>query len=238
MLVTGAKGALGSTLVQKLLDAGAEKILALDKVPVDAAERVIPLTCDITNARATDALLKETLATHPVHALINNAGILHSAPLVQMLSRDEARFAHAADRWHQVIDANLSAIFYITQRVADHMARARTKGVIVNISSIAAHGTAGQSAYAASKAGVNALTQVWAKELGVMGIRCVAVAPGYMDTPSTHKAVSESQLQQIIERVPLKSLGSTENVAQAVLTAIENDYMNGNILEVDGGLRL
>ena len=104
------------------------------------------------------------------------------------------------------------------------------------MSSVSAQGTAGQGAYAASKAGLEALTRVWSKELGLLGIRCVAVAPGYIDTPSTHAAVAEGTLRSITDRVPLRRLGNLESILQAVRFAIENDYATGATIHVDGGL--
>jgi 3-oxoacyl-[acyl-carrier protein] reductase len=112
----------------------------------------------------------------------------------------------------------------------------RTKGVVVSVSSISARGNAGQSAYAAAKAGVNALTVTWAKELGPMGLRFVAIAPGFIDTPSTRDALSDAILAKLKLKVPLRRLGDLESVYLAVAYAIENNYVNGTVLEVDGGL--
>jgi 3-oxoacyl-[acyl-carrier protein] reductase len=108
--------------------------------------------------------------------------------------------------------------------------------VIVNISSVSAKGNAGQSAYSAAKAGLEALTKVWAKELAPLGIRCFAIAPGFCDTESTHKAISERMLQETVGRVPIKRLGTAQEIASFVIAGIENDFLNGKILEVDGGL--
>lgn len=232
-LVTGSSGALGSSIVKYLLDAGAKV------VGIDIAENTFSHTNltsiigDVTNA----AVLEQTLTKlSPVDILVNNAGILHSAPLANIINKDSDRFAKAANDWKRVLDTNLSSAFYVTQLIADQMVRNRTHGIIINMSSVSARGTAGQSAYAASKAGIEALTRVWVKELGPMGIRCVAIAPGYIDTPSTRAAVSESQLENIAGKVPLKRLGHTEDILHAIRYAIENNYVNGTILEVDGGL--
>jgi 3-oxoacyl-[acyl-carrier protein] reductase len=116
------------------------------------------------------------------------------------------------------------------------MMTTRTKGVIVNISSVSAGGNPGQSAYAAAKAGVNALTAVWAKELGPLGIRVVAIAPGFTETDSTRAAMSETALQETIKRVPMRRLGKPEEIADGVLFAIKNDFCNGKVLALDGGL--
>jgi 3-oxoacyl-[acyl-carrier protein] reductase len=116
------------------------------------------------------------------------------------------------------------------------MLKRRTKGVVINLSSISANGNAGQSAYSAAKAGVNALTRTWAKELGGVGIRFVSIAPGFLDTPSTQTALSEAILTKLKQQIPLRRLGEVEHIYQAVRFIVENDYLNGTVLEVDGGL--
>jgi 3-oxoacyl-[acyl-carrier protein] reductase len=110
--------------------------------------------------------------------------------------------------------------------------------VIVNMSSISARGNAGQSAYAAAKAGVEALTRSWAKELGPLGLRFVAVAPGFIDTPSTRAALSVEILEELKQKTPLRRLGEVANVALAVIYALENDLLTGTVLDVDGGLTI
>jgi 3-oxoacyl-[acyl-carrier protein] reductase len=116
------------------------------------------------------------------------------------------------------------------------MLRRRKKGVVINLSSISAHGNPGQSAYSAAKAGVNALTRTWAKELGGFGIRFVSIAPGFLDTASTRAALSEPILSRLQEQIPLRRLGEVEHIYQTVRFIIENDYVNGTVLEIDGGL--
>lgn len=102
--------------------------------------------------------------------------------------------------WQKVIDINLTAPFVLGSYVAEQMIMTRTKGVIINISSISARGNAGQSAYSAAKAGLESMSIVWAKELGSFGIRCVAVAPGFMNTESTHGAVTQEVLDHVKKR--------------------------------------
>lgn len=232
---------MGRAMVAHLLESGAKTIIAIDVheegLRAIQTAAIQTLCCDLGDARAVEKLLLPALAAHPeLDIIINNAGMLHSAPLANFLNKDESRFAQAASAWQHVISANLSSAFYVTQIAADHMLRQRRKGVIINMSSVSAKGNAGQSAYSASKAGLNALTQVWAKELGPMGIRCVAIAPGYIDTPSTRNAVSAAQLELITSKIPLGHLGEIQHILQAVSFAIENDYVSGTVLEIDGGL--
>jgi len=93
-------------------------------------------------------------------------------------------------------------------------------------------------AYSAAKAGVNAMTKAWAKELGIVGIRFVAIAPGFIDAPSTRSALSEPVMSEWIKRTPLRRLGSVEDVVSAVVFAIVNEHLTGKVIEIDGGLSL
>ena len=143
---------------------------------------------------------------------------------------------HDFCEWDRIIAVNLSSYFYVTACVLKKMVSQRTKGVIVSISSISARGNAGQSAYSASKAGIEALTKTWAKELGPLGIRAVCIAPGFIDTEGTHGAISEAMIKSWKRKVPLKRLGTIEEITNAVTMMIENEFFNGKILELDGGL--
>jgi 3-oxoacyl-[acyl-carrier protein] reductase len=118
------------------------------------------------------------------------------------------------------------------------MLEAHKRGVVVNISSVCANGNPGQVAYSAAKAGLNGLTLALAKELGPLGIRVVGLAPGYFDTASTRRHVSEARLTKVTAAVPLKRLGRVSEIAHAIDFIIGNDYLNGTIMELDGGLVL
>jgi 3-oxoacyl-[acyl-carrier protein] reductase len=168
--------------------------------------------------------------------LVNNAGIIHSEPLVNILSRTDTK--HSLENWRKTIDINLNAVFYVTSHVVEKMVKSRSKGVIINISSISSYGNMGQSAYSASKAALNALTVTWSKELGMFGIRCVAIAPGFIDTPSTQAALSEVKIKSYKNATPLGRFGKTEELLHAVIFIIENDFYNGTILNLDGGLKI
>jgi len=241
VLLTGGGSGIGRFLVDRLLRESAEVcVLEVDEARCaelrDAsAGRIKAWVCDVTDPAAVDAALKAMFDTgFEPNVLINNAGVIHSEPLVNMLSRGDR--VHSRDSWRRVLAANLDSVFFVTSRVVDRMLAKRTKGVVVSISSISANGNAGQSAYSAAKAGVNALTSAWAKELGAMGLRFVAIAPGFIDTPSTRAALSEAAVTRLQQQVPLRRLGDLESIYQTVRYAIENDYLTGTVLEVDGGL--
>jgi 3-oxoacyl-[acyl-carrier protein] reductase len=240
VLLTGGGRGLGRHIAESLI-ANGSRVCVLERDASLCAELratgIRALLCDVSDPEAIDAAFAAAESDGIAFGvLINNAGLIHSEPLVNLLSRGDR--GHSTDNWNRVLGANLDSVFFVTRRFVDHMMARRVKGIVVSISSIAAQGNAGQSAYAAAKAGVNALTRSWAMELGPLGYRFCAVAPGFIDTPSTRQALSDSLLDQLKRRIPLRRLGESEAVFQAVRAVIENEYMNGTVLEVDGGLTL
>jgi len=242
VIVTGGVRGLGRAVVDELvLRDAAVNVFDRDATGLDRLRQeqsaVNCVECDVSfyeHVLAATGRYHEEIG--PADVLINNAGILYSAPLVKITSSGVEK--HDVRLWNEVLAADLNSVFYMTLCVAERMIFTRTKGVIVNISSVSAAGNVGQSAYSAAKAGVNALTAVWAKELGALGIRVIGVAPGFTDTESTREAVSEAVLRETIKKVPLRRLGRPEEIAQGILAVIENDFFNGKVFELDGGLVL
>jgi 3-oxoacyl-[acyl-carrier protein] reductase len=151
--------------------------------------------------------------------------------------RDARLTTHSLDSWRNVIDANLTAPFVVATQVAARMAR-RRGGSIVNFSSIASEGNAGQAAYGAAKAGIEGLTRTMAIELGPLGVRVNAVALGFVDVASTRAAVAGEQLTAYARKTPLGRLGRVEDVMGAIEFLATNTFANGTIVKLDGGLRL
>ena len=234
-LLAGGAGQLGRVVLEVLRAAG-HRVIVLDR-DVSTLTGVEAHACDLTDEAATRAAIGAAWeAAGRIPVLVNCAGLIHNAPLIRVGAPGERRHSLAA--WQMVLQANLTTAFLAAVTQAERMVATRTRGVIVTLSSIAAAGNAGQGAYAAAKAGINAATQAWAKELGPLGIRFVAVAPGFIDTPSTHDAMHEAVLRDWAKRTPLRRLGRAEDIAAAVLFAIDNPYLNGKVLEIDGGLTL
>lgn len=240
VIVTGGVRGLGRCMVDNLVAKEAHvTVIDLDAPGLATIKQQQPsvniLTCDVSNY----IQVSETIAAYheqfgAADVLINNAGILYSAPLIKITPAGLEQ--HDVDMWHKVLTTDLSSVFYMTVSVAAKMVTTRTRGVIVNISSVSAAGNAGQSAYSAAKAGVNALTATWAKELSPLGIRVVGVAPGYTNTEATKQALSQAVLDEIVKKVPLRRLGKPEEIADGVLHLVENDFFNGKVFELDGGL--
>ena len=239
-IVTGGASGLGKSIVEMLLNNNAKVVvLDINQEALDILENgedILKIVCDVTKEDDISNAIKKTIKKFlRIDILVNNAGILYSEPLVNIMSKEKR---HSVTTWQKVIDINLTAPFVLGSYVTEQMIMSRIKGVIVNISSISARGNAGQSAYSAAKAGLESMTKVWAKELGSFGIRSVAIAPGFMNTESTHSAVTQDALDHIKKETPINRLGETEDIALAVKFAIENDYLSGKILEIDGGLTI
>lgn len=242
VIITGGASGLGLDMATTLAALGARIALldrdgkALANLPEELSAAVT-LQCDVTDhAQVEDSFRKLAERMGRFNVLINNAGILFSAPLLSV--GPNGLVPHSVEDWHKVRSVNLDAVFYATRSAAEHMVRTRTKGVVINVSSVSAGGNAGQSAYSASKAAVEALTVTWAKELGPWGIRVAAVAPGYTNSPSTYLAVPESHLEEIASESALKRLGTPAEISHAVRFLIENDFVTGTTVSVDGGFRV
>lgn len=241
ILITGGGKGIGNYIALSLLDT-VEKVYVLEnneellnKMPKH--DRLVSYQCDITQAHAVENVVRDIFDKHGgINVCINNAGIIHSEPLVNILAVEDKK--HSISNWEKVINVNLNAVFYISANVAENMIKRKEKGVIMNISSISAQGNIGQSAYAASKAAVEALSKTWSKELGMFKIRCVAIAPGFFDTPSTKASLNEHMLSKWQKAVPIGRLGRLEELLSAVKFVIENDYFNGKTLSLDGGLTI
>jgi 3-oxoacyl-[acyl-carrier protein] reductase len=238
-LVTGAGQGLGLAIARRLADNGANVVVA-DRNEDALANLPHGLECvtmDVTDPEQVKKVVAGIMERHGrLDILVNNAGVIFSEPFVNVMN--PAGIMHDYGRFRASLTVNLDSVFIVTAAVVEQMIKRRTKGAIVNISSVSACGNEGQTAYSAAKAGVNAMTVTWSKELGRWGIRSNAVAPGFIETDSTRHALNETVLMHIQGNTPLRRLGQAEEVAQAVIALVENDFINGTVLDVNGGLRI
>lgn len=238
-IVTGGCGGLGLPIAEYLHAAGARVVAidhdddALSRLPKGFARHKV----DLTDPEASRAAAKSVADEYGrIDILVNAAGTIVSEPFVNILNAESMMLPY--ERFRAGLTANLDAVFIMTSAVVEQMVLRRSKGVVISLSSICACGNEGQTAYSAAKAAVNAMTVTWSKELGRFGIRCNAVAPGFVDTASTRAALNEGQRKHIVSETPLRRLGLPLEVAKAVSALIENDFLNGVVLPVNGGLTL
>jgi 3-oxoacyl-[acyl-carrier protein] reductase len=236
IVVSGAGGAIGREVVRHY--APRHKVLALDKsfaaTECDAAEAV-RITADLTSEEEVRTALDQLPSGGSITLLVNAVGQIWNEPVLGL--RGARLRPHQLDTWRRVIEANLTAPFIVANQVAARMARTGG-GSIVNFSSIAAGGNAGQVAYSAAKAGIEGMTQTMAIELGPLGIRVNAVSLGFIDVATTRSSVDAQQLQKNAVRTPLGRLGAIGDVLSAIEFLAENTFVNGAVVKIDGGLRL
>jgi 3-oxoacyl-[acyl-carrier protein] reductase len=238
IVVSGAGGALGKGLAAHYGNQG-RRVLALDR-RFDATETtpngITIRTVDLLAEEDVRQAIAESLgASEGISLLVNAVGQIWNEPL--LVFRGAKLATHNLDTWRTAHDANLTAPFVVATQVAARMVR-HGGGCIVNFSSIASEGNAGQAAYSSAKAGIEGLTRTMAIELGPLGIRVNAIALGFIDVATTRKAVGDSRLRQYAQKTPLGRLGQLDEVVSAVEFLSSNAFVNGTIVKVDGGLRL
>tara|TARA_R110000772_G_scaffold268731_1_gene398312 strand:+ start:16233 stop:16994 length:762 start_codon:yes stop_codon:yes gene_type:complete len=243
--ITGGARGLGLGMAKILGRKGATiVIIDIQKSEVDQAKSALEALginaaaycCNVADEPQVDQIFKQIVTDHgELNALINNAGILRDSLLIK--TKDgQATNRMSLAQWQAVIDVNLTGVFLCGRAAAEQMINHATKGVIINISSIAKSGNIGQSNYAAAKAGVAALATTWAQELGRYGIRCAAIAPGFVMTDMV-ASMKPDILGKMASRIPVGRMGDIAEIAEAAAFILCNDYFNGRVLEMDGGLR-
>jgi len=244
--VTGGGRGLGKAMAQYFAERGAkvalidvdENSLAQAKSEIESAGGIAnTYVCNIAKEDQVEQLFNNIVAElGSVDGLINNAGILRDGMLIK--AKDgviEKRMS--IEQWQAVIDVNLTGVFLCTREAASKMIELKKPGVIINISSIAKEGNMGQTNYSAAKAGVASMTVVWAKELSRYGIRVNAIAPGFIATDMVASMKPEA-LEKMTAGIPLNRMGDPKEIAHTATFLMENDYMTGRVIGVDGGLRL
>lgn len=233
-LVTGATGGIGLSIVKMLSNQGAKVITVgrnekkLQNLKQELGDKVYPLICDFNDDLQINSLIENAEKEFGnLDILVCNAGITKDNLALRLKDED----------WDMVIKMNLTSTFKINRSAIKSMLK-RRYGRIINISSIIGlSGNVGQSNYAASKAAIIAMSKSIAKEVAARGITINCVAPGYIDTPMT-EVLSDDIKSSIISHIPIKKIGTPEDVASAVLFLASNEssYITGHTLSVNGGM--
>lgn len=237
-IVTGAGRGIGKAIALALAAEGADIVIAdyaIDNVQSVIDEingygrKAIAVKANVADPADADAIVKAAVDEFgKVDILVNNAGITRDALILKMTEQD----------WDAVLNVNLKGTFNCTKAVVKTLLKQKRGGRIVNMASVMGIiGNAGQANYSASKAGVIALTKTTAKELGSRGINVNAVAPGFIQTAMTDE-LPENVREKISDQIPLRKLGTPEDVAKVVLFLCSDDseYITGQVIHVDGGM--
>ena len=238
-IITGAGRGIGQATAIKFAREGAKVMVCdINQEWIDETVRqckaegsdAIGQIADVRDMKSLEAMVKTTVDKWGrIDCLVNNAGIVADAQLKNMTE----------DQFDRVIDINLKGVYNCTKAVVHKMLEQQS-GVILNASSIVGlYGNFGQTNYAAAKFGVIGMAKTWARELGRKGIRSNAVCPGFIATPIL-STVPEKVIHALEERVPMGRLGKPEEIANtfAFLASDEASYINGAVIEVNGGLTI
>lgn len=239
-LITGGSRGIGEAIALKFAEHGAQiaftylssedKANALAEKLNGFGVKAKGYKSDAADYQATETLVGSIQKEFGnIDICVNNAGI----------SRDNLLLRISPDQWDEVMQANLKSVFNLTKQVIRTMMKARS-GSIINMSSIVGEkGNAGQSSYAASKAGILGFTKSIAQELGSRNVRCNAIAPGFIETDMTHY-LKDGDAAQWFEKIPLQRFGKPEEVANIALFLASDlsSYVTGQVLSVCGGMNI
>jgi 3-oxoacyl-[acyl-carrier protein] reductase len=249
-LVIGGSRGLGAAIASALAADGRPTTVAardteqLERCRKQAAERGVELSTaqvDTVSPESVSRLFAELAHRGELDVCVMAAGRNLSRPLLRPPREPGGAWtAHGVEEWRETVELNLTGTFLAGREAALTMARSGTRGVLVPIVSCTWPGSWGQSAYAAAKAGVVSLTRSWAVELGELGIRVVAVAPGVVDGAALREKCERlpahaRYMERLRQQVPLRRFAAEHEIAGAVVHAVANQYLTGTVLEVAGG---
>lgn len=246
IVITGGGRGLGRSMALELAGQGAKLALAdlnaedLDVTIGLCAEKGVEARGYIANVAdeaSVEKLFNDVVADFgTLHGLVNNAGITRDGLFIKVKDGKVVK-KMSLDQWNLVMDVNLTGTFLCGREAAIKMIETGSQGCIINISSVSRSGNMGQTNYTATKAGVQAMAVTWAKELARYGVRAASIAPGYIGTEMVLSMKPEA-LEKIAAGIPAKRLGTPEEIAKTVTFILQNDYVNGRCIEVDGALRI
>jgi 3-oxoacyl-[acyl-carrier protein] reductase len=243
--ITGAGQGLGKQMALSLAESGVNLALIdlnLEQLRETQAEceslgvNARVYVTNVTNEQQVCAAFEQIEADFKqLNGVINNAGIMRDGMFIKV--KDGQITPMSLEQFQSVMDVNVTGTFLCGREASKVMLNTDSKGVLINISSVARAGNIGQTNYSASKAAVATMATVWAKELGRFGIRSVAIAPGVIKTAMTDQIKPEA-MDRLIKMIPVGRLGLADEISATVKYALTNEFVTGRGLEVDGGMRM
>ena len=244
-IVTGAGGGLGRCHALDLAKRGAKVVVndlggnvdGSDDGSLSAAEKVVEEIkaaggeamangASVTDVAQVEEMVKQTMDAYGrIDILINNAGILRDKSFSKVTDED----------FRMVLEVHLMGTVNCTKAVWEIMKEQNYGRIVVTSSSSGLYGNFGQTNYSAAKAGIVAMSRVWSKELAKFNIRSMAIAPGTIETDML-RSMPNDALDNLAKMVPLGRIGDADNIAQTIQFILENDYMSGDVIEVNGGM--
>jgi len=246
IVITGGAQGLGLEMARMcaengaalaLIDMNAEQLAAAATELRATGVRVETYAANVADEASVEQTFAAIAADFAgIDGLINNAGILRDGLLLKYKD-GQLTGKMPLQQFQSVIDVNLTGVFLCGREAAALMVQTGRKGVIINMSSVARGGNMGQTNYAASKAGVVAMTVTWARELGRYGIRVGAIAPGVIRTAMTDAMKPEAR-ERLVAMKPVGRLGEAAEIAHTAKYIFENDFFTGRVVEIDGGISM
>ena len=231
VLITGASRGIGKSIALTLAKEGCTIIINYSKDKKNAEEvakltKGLAIKADVCNYEECKEMVEKIISKFKkIDFLINNAGISHDKTFKNM----------SEEEWKEVIDTNLNSMFNVTKPILNEMLK-NNYGKIINISSVSGQmGFFGQTNYSAAKAGVIGFTKALAREVASKGITVNSIAPGIINA-GLGKKIPEEVLNKFIEKIPLKRIGEPEEISNAIIFLLKNDYITGQVINVNGGL--
>ncbi|MGJ4746446.1 SDR family NAD(P)-dependent oxidoreductase [Leptospira sp. SA-E8] len=248
-VITGSAGGLGKEMALHFAKLGANIVLsdisadklAEAKKDIEAlGAKVIAVPTDVSKEKDAVELMEQAVSAFgSVDIAVLNAGILRDGLLIKS-DKQTGKVASKMSlaEWQAVIDVNLTGVFLTGREAAVQMVNNGTKGVIIPIASVSMHGNPGQTNYSAAKAGVAAMTKLWAKELSRYGIRVAGIAPGFIATEMVMKDMNPEALKKWEALIPIGRLGRPDEIASTAVFIAQNDLVDGVVLEISGGVKI
>jgi 3-oxoacyl-[acyl-carrier protein] reductase len=249
IVITGGASGLGKAMARLFLEKGSNVVIAdMNPATLEATQteflsiskNVYSIKTNVSIESEVVHLMQETVRHFgSLDVAVLNAGILRDGLLIKLDKKTgKVEKKMSLEQWQSVIDVNLTGVFLTGREAAVQMSESGKGGVIIPIASVAMHGNPGQTNYSAAKAGVATMTKLWAQELSRYKIRVAGIAPGFIGTDMVLKDMKPEALEKWKSLIPIGRLGTPEEIAKTAEFIIENELINGVVLEASGGIKI